>query len=175
MMTMSLLAGPLALRYGSRLSLLVGTAVTTGAFALLALAHGHPYDFLIGAGLMGIGIGLAFAALGNLIVEAVPSHQTGVASGMNTVMRTLGGALGAQIAATFIAGNMAHGLPTVTGFTESFALAAGFLVFAILAASAVPRRRTASDSARAEPESPLERPPLGGHVERAAETARPSA
>ena len=60
---------------------------------------------LISAALMGVGIGLAFAALGNLIVQAVPPEQTGVASGMNTVMRTLGGALGGQIVATFIADN----------------------------------------------------------------------
>ena len=58
---------------------------------------------LITASLLGIGIGLAFAALGNLIVQAVPPSQTGVATGMNTVMRTLGGALGGQLSATFIA------------------------------------------------------------------------
>ncbi|MGA9876727.1 MAG: MFS transporter [Solirubrobacteraceae bacterium] len=140
MMLMSLFAGPLAARYGSRLSLLAGTAVTTAAFALLTVAHAHPYDLLISAGLMGIGIGLAFAALGNLIVEAVPPHQTGIASGMNTVMRTLGGALGAQLAATFIAGHTANGLPTVTGFTESFVLATVFLAVGIVAATLVPRR-----------------------------------
>ena len=32
----------------------------------------HPYDMLISAALLGVGIGLAFAALGNLIVQAVP-------------------------------------------------------------------------------------------------------
>ncbi len=60
----------------------------------MAVAHAHPYDMLISAALLGIGIGLAFSALGNLIVQAVPPEQTGVATGMNTVMRTLGGALG---------------------------------------------------------------------------------
>jgi EmrB/QacA subfamily drug resistance transporter len=140
MLVMSLLAGPLALRFGSRLALIVGTAVSCAAFALLATAHGHPYDLLLGTGLMGVGIGLAFAALGNLIVEAVPVHQTGVATGMNTVMRTLGGALGAQLSATFIASNTAHGLPTVTGFTLSFVLATGFLAAAVATAMIVPRR-----------------------------------
>ena len=76
---------------------------------LLAVGHAHPYDLLIAASLLGIGIGLAFAALGNLIVQAVPANQTGVASGMNTVMRTLGGALGGQLSATFIAANMPTG------------------------------------------------------------------
>jgi EmrB/QacA subfamily drug resistance transporter len=139
MLIMSLLAGRLARRFGSRLSLIAGTAVTVVAFVQLAAAHGHPYDLLISTTLMGIGIGFAFAALGNLIVGAVPRHQTGVASGMNTVMRTLGGAVGAQLAATFIADHTAHGLPTVTGFTISFILAAGFLAIGVLAALLVPK------------------------------------
>ena len=52
---------------------------------------------------------------------------------MNTVMRTLGGALGGQLAATFIADNTADGLPTVTGFTDSYVLATAFLVVCVLA------------------------------------------
>jgi hypothetical protein len=57
---------------------------------------------------------------------------------MNTVMRTLGGALGGQIVATFLANNVSHGLPTVTGFTDSFVLEAIFLVVAMLAGVLVP-------------------------------------
>jgi MFS family permease len=103
---------------------------------------------LIAAALLGVGIGLAFAALGNLIVQAVPSTQTGVATGMNTVMRTLGGALGGQLSATFIVGHMAHGLPTVTGFNETFAMATGFLVVCMLAGLLVPGPREAAREAR---------------------------
>jgi MFS family permease len=131
-------AGRVARRYGSKHAVIAGSGVTAVAFALLAVAHAHPYDMLISAGLMGIGIGLAFAALGNLIVQAVEPGQTGAATGMNTVMRTLGGALGGQIVATFIADNVARGLPTVTGFTESFALEAAFLVVAMAAGTLVP-------------------------------------
>jgi EmrB/QacA subfamily drug resistance transporter len=132
------LAGRVARRYGSRLAVIAGSGVTALSFALLAVAHGHPYDMLISAALMGVGIGLAFAALGNLIVQAVPAGQTGAATGMNTVMRTLGGALGGQVVATLIADNVAHGLPTVTGFTQSFTLQAGFLMIAMLAGTLVP-------------------------------------
>ena len=105
--------------------------------------HHHPYDMLISAALLGIGIGLAFAALGNLIVQAVPPSQTGVATGMNTVMRTLGGALGGQLSATFIVDHQAHGLPTVTGFNETFVMAAGFLIVCVLAGLLIPARREA--------------------------------
>jgi EmrB/QacA subfamily drug resistance transporter len=141
MFVLGLLAGRISSRFGSRTALLAGTAVTTASFALLAVTHAHPYDLLIAAGLLGVGIGLAFAALGNLIVQAVPAHQTGVASGMNTVMRTLGGAIGGQLSATFIAGNIRHGLPTVTGFTDTFAMATGFLIVCLLASLLVPGRR----------------------------------
>jgi MFS family permease len=132
-------AGAISARFGSRAALLAGTAFATASFALLATAHRHPYELLIAASLLGVGVGLAFAALGNLIVQAVPSHQTGVASGMNTVMRTLGGALGGQLSATFIAGHTAHGLPTVTGFTETFLMATGFLLLCLLAGALVPK------------------------------------
>ncbi len=139
MTILGMFAGRISARFGSRAALLTGTAFTTASFALLAVAHSHPYELLIAAALLGVGIGLAFAALGNLIVQAVSIHQTGVASGMNTVMRTLGGALGGQLSATFIAANVAHGQPTVTGFTETFAMATGFLVVAFLAGLLVPK------------------------------------
>jgi MFS family permease len=140
-LTMSLLgtfAGRVARRYGSKSAVIAGSAITAVAFGFLAVAHAHPIDMLISAALLGIGIGLAFAALGNLIVQAVPPEQTGVATGMNTVMRTLGGALGGQLAATFIATNTRAGVPTVTGFTESFLMATGFLIVCVGASLLVP-------------------------------------
>jgi MFS family permease len=139
MTILGIYAGKISARFGSRAALLAGTAFTTASFALLSITHDHPYDLLVAAGLLGVGIGLAFAALGNLIVQSVSSHQTGVASGMNTVMRTLGGALGGQLSATFIAAHMAKGHPAVTGFTETFAMATGFLIVCLFAGLLVPR------------------------------------
>jgi EmrB/QacA subfamily drug resistance transporter len=141
MFLLGLVTGRISERYGSKLALVLGTAFTAVSFAMLTVAHAHPYELLIAAALLGIGVGLAFAALGNLIVQAVPAHQTGVASGMNTVMRTLGGALGGQLSATFIAANTANGLPTVTGFTDTYAMATGFLLVCLLACILVPGRR----------------------------------
>jgi len=135
-------AGPIAARFGSKSAVVVGSAFAAVSFALIAAAHDHPYDMLISAALLGIGIGLAFAALGNLIVQAVGPHQTGAAGGMNTVMRTVGGALGGQLAATFIARHTGHGgLPGVTGFTETFWMATGFLVVCTLTGLLIPRGR----------------------------------
>jgi EmrB/QacA subfamily drug resistance transporter len=147
-------AGRVSRRFGSKQSLVAGAAVTALAFAWLIAAHSHPYDMLISSALLGIGIGLSFAALGNLVVQAVPAGQTGVASGMNTVMRTLGGALGAQLAATFIANNVVHGLPSITGFDESFVLATGFLVVCVGASLLVPDPRPARASLQLDTQLP---------------------
>jgi MFS family permease len=138
-----LLAGRLSARYGSKFSLIVGTGFSASAFALLAITHSAPIDMLVSALLLGIGIGLAFAALGNLVIQAVPPQQTGVASGMNTVMRTLGGALGGQLAATFIANNTSGRYPTVTGFEQTFVMATVFLIVCLLTSLLVPGARRA--------------------------------
>jgi EmrB/QacA subfamily drug resistance transporter len=137
-------AGRFARRYGSKFAVILGSAITALSFAWLVVAHAHPFDMLISAALLGIGIGLAFAALGNLIVQAVPPGQTGVATGMNTVMRTLGGALGGQIVATFLANDVVHGLPTISAFTTSFALEAVFLCAATATGFLIPGRRYGS-------------------------------
>jgi MFS family permease len=134
------LAGRVERRFGSRRALIAGAAVSAAACGWLALTSRHPYDMLLSSALLGVGIGLAFAALGNLIVQAVPPYQTGVASGMNTVLRTLGGALGGQIAATFVAAGTVHGLPALTGFTRTFAMSALFLACCAVAGLLIPTR-----------------------------------
>src|SRR6516162_1502845 len=146
------LAGRIERRFGSRRALVAGAAVSAAACGWLALTSRHPYDMVLSSTLLGVGIGLAFAALGNLIVQAVPATQTGIASGMNTVLRTLGGALGGQLSATFIVDHQAHGLPTVTGFEQTFVMATGFLVVCVLAGLLVPEGRPAVDAVMIEPQ-----------------------
>ena len=130
------LAGTLQARFGSRLPLIFGCGFAAVAFSMLALAHTRPIEVYVAAGLLGIGIGLAFAAMANLIVEAVPADQTGVATGVNTITRTIGGAFGGQLVATIISGG---GSPTESSFALAFAVIAGSLVLSILAGLAIPR------------------------------------
>jgi len=136
-------AGRIELRFGSRLALLAGTLATAASFLLLTLAHATRGEVLVAGLLMGAGIGLAFAALPNLIVEAVPADQTGVATGINTIARTVGGAFGTQIAGSVIAASVvvSGGAPHERGFTLAFAIITGLLVLGTLAALAIPRRR----------------------------------
>jgi hypothetical protein len=62
---------------------------------------------------------------------------------MNTIMRTIGGALGAQIAASIVTAHVAaNGLPEESGFTEAFVISAIALALALLAGLLIPRRGT---------------------------------
>ncbi len=139
MLVMGTLAGRIAGRYGSKTALVVGAAVSAASFVLLTGAHGSSWTVYLSMALLGIGIGLAFAALANLIVNAVPQEQTGVATGMNTVMRTVGGAVGSQIAATMVADHLLRsGLPAEHGYVLAFATSLAFLVVCVIASLLVP-------------------------------------
>lgn len=88
----------------------------------------------------------------NLIVEARPPEQTTVATGVNTVMRTLSGTVGGQVGPSLIAGTVTPaGLPTDRGFT-AFVLAGGACLLAAVASLAVPKRpHSGVEGGRLEP------------------------
>jgi EmrB/QacA subfamily drug resistance transporter len=151
-----LVAGPISGRLsatvGSRVPLILGSIVSTAAFALLALAHDHGWQIYLAMTVMGVGIGLAFASMANLIVEAVPASQTGIATGMNTIVRTVGGAIGSQVAAGIVAATAAaSGAATERGFTLAFAASAIALAVGVAVAFAVPRRRAVRLEPATEP------------------------
>jgi EmrB/QacA subfamily drug resistance transporter len=151
MLLASPLAGRLAKRFGSRLPLVLGAAMTTAAFVLLAAEHGQKASVFVGTTVLGFGVGLAFASLANLIVDAVPPHQTGVATGINTMVRTVGGAIGSTVAAVMLAAGTVAAVPPSTAFTNTFLAAAGAQVLALLAALLIPRARSAYNDIEARP------------------------
>jgi len=146
-----LIAGPISGRLsstvGSRVPLILGALFSCVAFALLTVAHDRSFEIYLAMLVMGIGIGFAFSAMANLIVESVPASQTGVATGMNTIVRTIGGAIGSQVSAGIVTATLAaNGDPTERGFTIAFAAAAGALVIGIVVALLVPKPVSAASS-----------------------------
>jgi EmrB/QacA subfamily drug resistance transporter len=143
------LAGGLGARIGFRTTLAAGAGLATMAFVLLALAHAHPWQFIVSAALLGCGISFAFASMANLIVGAVPQSEVGVATGINTIMRTVGGAFGAAVASAILTGNTIGGssIPSEGAYTAAFVLSAVGGMLAIGAALLVPTR--AAERARA--------------------------
>ena len=77
---------------------------------------------------MGAGMAFALAAIGALVIDHSRPEETGVTSGMNTIMRTSGAAIGAQIAAALVAAHPG----TDTGYTLAFAMGAIGLLLALV-------------------------------------------
>ncbi len=140
-----LFAGPFASwlggRFGSRTPVLIGIGLVALGFVQLAVLHDAHWHIYLNSVITGAGIGLSFAAMATLIVESVPQSQTGVATGMNTIMRSVGGALGAQISASIVGAHLtSSGLPAESGFVTAFVVSAAALGLAFAAALLIPRR-----------------------------------
>ena len=136
--------GRLEKRFGSKPPLLAGAATTGASYVLLALARSERWEIYVGALLLGTGIGLAFAAMVNLIIENVGPAETGVATGMNAVTRTVGGSFGGAAVASILAASVGSGgFPSAHGFTVAFAACAVALAVGVVAGLAIPQRRPA--------------------------------
>jgi len=143
-------SGPLTVRFGGKVVLVTGSAIAVIPFMLLVVAHAAQWQIVVAMTLMGAGFGLAFAAMSNLIVEGVPPGQTGVASGMNANIRTIGGSLGAAVMSSIVTASAHQGRPTEAGYTHGFELLTATAAAAALAALFVPsaRRRISLDELR---------------------------
>ena len=137
------LAGRLATRANARLPLVIGTFFGMLAFVFYALFHGSVWEICVGGALLGVGIGFSFASMANLVVESVPRDEVGVATGINTIMRSLGGALGAQLVASLLTGKTIAGsaIPAEAAYTDAFIVAAVAAGLAMVAALAIPHPR----------------------------------
>ncbi len=141
MFAFGLLSGRIAARYGSKSAVVVGSAVSCAAYVVLAAAHSSSWEIYLVSALLGVGLGLAFSAMSNLIVQAVPPSQTGVASGMNANIRTIGGAVGAAIMASVVTATLLRdGYPAESGYTEGFVFLAVVTLAATVAAVCIPGR-----------------------------------
>jgi EmrB/QacA subfamily drug resistance transporter len=142
------LAGLLDRRFGPKVPMFLGTVAVVVAFVLPALAHGAIWQVLLSGVLTGAGIGLAFAAMSNAIIESVPAAQTGEASSVNTIARTIGSSIGtAVVAAVITSHTTARGLPTDDAFTYGFWVCAGVAILAVLASLALPSARRRHEQA----------------------------
>jgi EmrB/QacA subfamily drug resistance transporter len=134
--------GRLEKRFGSKPPLLAGGVLTMISFMLLAVSRDERWQIYVAAALLGSGIGLAFAAMANLIIENVGPEQTGVATGMNTVTRTVGGSFGGAAVGSLLAGSVAaNGFPSASGYTAAFVLCATALGIGVVVGLRIPQRR----------------------------------
>ncbi len=118
-------SGGLLDRFGARLPLVAGPAIAALGFALLALpGTGGSYwaGFLLPIMILGFGMAVTVAPLTTSVINAVPTHQAGVAAGVNNAVASVASLLavailGAVALAVFDRG-LDHRLATLTMSAE---------------------------------------------------------
>jgi MFS family permease len=144
------LSGRFIDRFGARPVLVTGALAGVVGFLWLALAHSQPWQVIVAGIWTNAYISLAYGALPALVVSEVDSNETGVATGVNAIARTVGSAIAAAVVAVLLGRtNSTTGVPPEHGFVTIFiagAVTAG-LAMALIAGSRSARRDAVSAEA----------------------------
>ncbi|MEX5635428.1 MFS transporter [Parafrankia sp. FMc2] len=162
----SLCTGRLYQRFSSRALVVAGGLVSGASFAGLAFWNGERWQVVAWCVLQGIGNGLILSTVAAVVMNSVPANETGVANGMNTNIRTLGGSLGAAATASILTayasssavdgaghagGSGSADFVDGTGYVAVFLVLAGAMVASAAAAVLIPRDPTRAPGRESEP------------------------
>ncbi|MEV7631878.1 MFS transporter [Microbacterium sp. NPDC089318] len=142
MLAMSPVAGVIERRTGPKPLLIIGAGIIAATYLVAALLDLEWWHVLVINTVIGVGIGLGYAAMPTLIMKAVPAHETGAANGLNTLMRSLDTSLASAVIATVLASTAVGGIPTIDGFRTALLISLGAAVLSAAAALIIPRTPT---------------------------------
>jgi EmrB/QacA subfamily drug resistance transporter len=142
------IAGALSDKIGGRPIMATGLGLQAVALAWLAAISSPtvPYsDLVVPFVIAGIGMGLFFAPVANVVLSAVRPEEEGQASGANNAIRELGGVFGVAVLAAVFNAYGGYGSPQdyVDGLVPAVWVGAAVVAVGALTALLIPRRRRA--------------------------------
>ena len=145
----ALISGRFIDRFGARPVLMVAALAGIAGFAFIAFAHTSTWQVIVASILANVYISLGYGALPALVVSEVEAGETGSATGMNAIARTVGSSIAAALVAVLLGRTSGAGTPLESSFVAVFL---GGAVTAVLAIGliAVSRPRAESTGPRAE-------------------------
>ena len=145
MLAMSPISGRLIQQWGPKPLLMTGSSVIGLGYAIAVFVDLQEWHILVINVLVGIGIGVGYAAMPTLIMRSVPETETGAANGLNTLMRSLGTATAAALIAAILMRfpNYVDGvaLPSTQGFQVAFGFGLAASALCTVIAAFIPRPR----------------------------------
>ena len=149
----SALVGRVEARFGARAPMVAGLACSAVGGALAACFHAELWQVVACYAVIGTGFGAAMGALPKLVHDTTGPAETATANGVNAVARTVGGAVGSQLATAILASHTTFvsptGAPVIGGFGPAFWAAT---IASVLGVSVV-LRGTESANAISTPEA----------------------
>ncbi len=108
-------------RFGARPVLMAGTLAGVVGFTALAVWHSAPWQVIVAGAATNAYISLAYGALPALVVSEAGPGETGVATGVNAIARTVGSSVAAAVVAVLLGHSAgATGLPGQSAFVTIF-------------------------------------------------------
>lgn len=147
------LSGRFIDRFGARPVLVCGAMTGIVGFLWLAVAHSQPWQVIVAGVWVNAYISLGYGALPALVVAEVDANETGVATGVNAIARTVGSSIAAAVVAVLLGQSVtATGLPAEGAFVAIFVAGAvtAALAMVLIALSRTPRREVQSVEATIE-------------------------
>jgi MFS family permease len=159
MLAMSPVAGRLEHRFGPKPLLASGAAIIAFSYVIAVAVDLEVWHVLVVNIVLGVGIGLGFAAMPALIMQVVPARETGAANGLNTLMRSLGTTSAAAVVGGVLAAGGAEldGVPVPSDDAFRTALLLGLLAALVCTVLAllIPPPRLAEDERPSLPDGVL--------------------
>ena len=115
----ALVSGRFIDRFGARPVLMIAALAGIVGFLFIALAHHAPWQIIVASILANAYIALGYGALPALVVAEVDAGETGVATSMNAIARTVGSSTAAALVAVLLARTTA-GVPVESSFVAIF-------------------------------------------------------
>ena len=152
------IAGALSDRFGGQRFMAAGLALQAAGLIWIAAVSTPtiPYiDLVVPFALSGVGMGLFFAPVANVVLSSVRPEQEGKASGATNAIRELGGVFGVAVLASIFSGvgGYQSGTAFVHGTTTAVYVGGGVVAVGALAAALIKRRpahQTVGEAALAE-------------------------
>ncbi|MEV8147447.1 MFS transporter [Arthrobacter sp. NPDC080073] len=134
--------------------LMVGAAICAAGLTWLALAHDQGWHYLVGAGLLGLGCSMGYAAGFTMVQLAVPEQKAGMAAGVAGTAMAVGFAVGTALVTGVLSASVVQVPGTEIVVATEDLYGTGYWIVNVLAALVVvtvlvSRARTARRAAAA--------------------------
>jgi MFS family permease len=139
-------------RFGARPVLMVAAVAGIVGFLFIALAHDARWQVIAASILANAYISLGYGALPALVVAEVDAGETGVATSMNAIARTVGSSMAAALVAVLLA-RTTGGVPMESSFVAIFGGGAATAALAMVLIALTRPRPGAIESVEARYES----------------------
>lgn len=127
--------------FGAKYALALGALLLGAGYLLSFFLMDAPWEILVAAAVCSAGVGIGYAAMPTLVMDAVPMHEAASAVGINALMRSIGTTIAAAVMAAVLTGVTVGGtgLPSEGAFRICFLVAAAAAVGGGALALTIPR------------------------------------